>query len=69
MQRVAGSSLSEIIDPHSVVELSHAIFNLLTQSDKQAVLKEKGLEQVKKFSWERCAEETISVYRQVMDEV
>ncbi len=57
------------INPHSVEELSNAIVELVMDSNKTNKLKDKGMEQVKKFSWERCAEETVSVYRQVLEMV
>ena len=63
------SSLPEILgdaavyfdprDPHRIAEtLSHVFDNTLLQDE----LRKKGLEQIKRYSWKRAAEQTLAVY-------
>lgn len=54
-----------LIDPNNVDELSRAIDSVLSDENLREELREKGLRQAKKFSWERCAQETIKVYQEV----
>ncbi|MFN3301584.1 MAG: glycosyltransferase family 4 protein [Patescibacteria group bacterium] len=64
------SSLPEIFgqaayyfNPYSVDELTKAIFKLATDENIKKDLKEKGLEQVKKYSWEKMAKEVLEIYK------
>lgn len=41
------------------LELFHKIIDVLDNGDLRAEMIAKGLEQIKKFSWERCAKETL----------
>jgi glycosyltransferase involved in cell wall biosynthesis len=58
-----------IINPDSVNEISCAISKILLDSNLQKNLKEKGLTQAKKFTWDICAENTINVYRKVLNTI
>jgi glycosyltransferase involved in cell wall biosynthesis len=67
------SSLPEVVgdaaimvDPYNVEELAVAIERVLTDRDLHISLRIKGIEQAKKFSWERTARETLAVYRKVL---
>lgn len=62
------SSLPEIagdaaimVDPYKPDELARAIEMILTDKKLRQRLSEKGMEQAKKFSWEKCAESTLHV--------
>jgi glycosyltransferase involved in cell wall biosynthesis len=46
--------------------LADAIERVLNDAALQHDLRHKGLERVKEFSWERCARETLAVYRRVL---
>lgn len=66
------SSLPEVvgdaaikIDPKSEEELCQAMLKVISSSDLQAELREKSIEQARKFSWSRCAKETLSVYENI----
>ena len=63
------SSLPEVggdaclyVDPHSVEEIADRIRMVLTDSNLQKSMSEKGIVQAKHFSWEKCARETLRVY-------
>ena len=62
------SSLPEIlgragilVDPLSVEEIAKNLKLVIDSPQLQKTLAEKGLAQVKKFSWEKCARETLEV--------
>lgn len=62
-------SLSEVVDeaalfvenPKDINEISEAIYKGLTDGNLREKLIRKGLEQVKKFSWQKTAEETLKI--------
>lgn len=62
MPEVAGDA-AVLINPYSVDELSCALEKVLTDKSLRQKLIEKGYKQVKKFSWEKCARETLEVYK------
>ncbi|MBW1833760.1 MAG: glycosyltransferase family 4 protein, partial [Deltaproteobacteria bacterium] len=61
MPEVAGDS-ALLVDPYDVDALAKAMHGILTDKGLKESLVKKGLERVKQFSWEKCAEETIRVY-------
>lgn len=62
---VAGDA-AEYFDPMSVESIQNAICNVVFNTERSAVLQAAGTERVKKFSWERCAEQHLEVYRALM---
>ncbi len=58
---VVGNSAILVNDPTNIGEISKAMQKGLTDKNLRKELIEKGLERVKKFSWERCAESTLRV--------
>jgi len=65
------SSLPEVIgdagimiDPYSMKELEDAMLRLAKDSLLRGEMREKGFKRVKMFSWEKCARETLNVYRE-----
>jgi len=63
------SSLPEIcgeaafyFDPHDVEELSDWLVRLLADEGLRLSKREPGFAQVRKYSWEKCAEATLAVY-------
>lgn len=63
------SSLPEVVgnagmmlDPYNVNDLTKVIEELLNNKDLQEDLKQKGLEQVKKFSWDDAAESYLNLF-------
>jgi len=66
------SSLPEVVgkagimvDPHNTDSLAQAMRRVLTDSELSDNMIRKGLEQSKKFSWEKVAEQTLEVYNKV----
>ena len=51
-----------LIDPRKNEEISAAIGKLLDDTSLQDTLKKKALLQAKKFSWEKCATQTLEIY-------
>ena len=64
MPEVAGGAAIHF-DPHSVEAIRHSIEGIVTDTEARQTLIQKGLERARKFSWERCARETATVYRNV----
>jgi len=54
-----------LIDPENVSEICVALEKILTDKNFREDLGKKGVEQAKKFSWKKCAEETLEVYKKV----
>ena len=66
------SSLPEVVgeagimvDPHDTDSLAQAMRQVLTDSELSNNMIRKGLEQSKRFSWEKAAEQTLEVYKKV----
>jgi glycosyltransferase involved in cell wall biosynthesis len=64
------SSLPEIggdaaiyFDPYSIEDIHSAIEKVILSHGLQKELCDKGKEQAKKFSWEKCTKETMQVYQ------
>ena len=55
-----------LVDPVEVGEITEAMLRLATVPTLRAALREKGLAQARKFSWSRCAAETLACYRAVL---
>jgi glycosyltransferase involved in cell wall biosynthesis len=67
------SSLPEVVgeagimvDPHDTDGLASAMCEVLSSDDLGEELIRKGLEQARKFNWEKTANETIMVYKEIM---
>lgn len=50
-------------DPSNPREIGDSIEAIVTRKELAGALREKGLEQAKKYTWERTAEQTMRVYR------
>ncbi len=65
------SSLPEVVsdagimvDPYDSAALANAIDQVLSDEMLRTTLIKRGLERVKLFSWQKCAEETVAVYEE-----
>lgn len=65
MPEVIGNA-AEYFDPESVPELVDAIESVVYSPERSAELRKLGEERLKLFSWSRCADETLAVYKQVL---
>lgn len=56
-----------LIDPHDVDELTVAMWRVLNDGELRREMREKGLRQAARFSWERAARETVAIYKKVFE--
>ena len=66
------SSLPEVVgeagimvNPYDIDSLAQAMRQVLTDTELRDNMIRKGLEQSKRFSWEKTAEQTLEVYNKV----
>ena len=52
-----------LVDPDDVEGLAAALRRVLSDDALAADLSARGIERARQFSWERCARETLDVYR------
>jgi len=64
MPEVGGDAVL-YVNPSSVDDIRIKLSKLLTDSNLRKELIKKGINQVKKFSWDKTAKETINVYKKV----
>ena len=64
LPEVAGDAALKY-DPTDITGIANGIKKLLYDKDLRKEMIRKGYDQVKNFSWERCAKETIAVYNAV----
>jgi glycosyltransferase involved in cell wall biosynthesis len=64
LPEVAGDA-ALLVDPHDVDAIAAAMARLAADPVLRADLAERGLANVKRFSWEKCARETLAVLEQV----
>lgn len=55
-----------LIDPHNVDELAVAMWRVLNDQDLRQEMRDKGLRQAQRFSWQRAATETLDIYDRVV---
>lgn len=70
------SSLPEIageaayfVNPLDVKEISEALWKFSQDENLRNQYRQKGLEQARKFDWEKTARETLEVYREMMNKI
>jgi glycosyltransferase involved in cell wall biosynthesis len=66
LPEVAGKA-ALLVDPKNVNDIASAIFKVLNDEQFALTLVKRGLKQAKKFTWEKCARETIKVYESVFN--
>lgn len=64
LPEVAGEA-AILINPYDKDELSQAMLNLLSDENLRNELTQKGLERAKQFSWSKCAQETVEIYKKI----
>jgi glycosyltransferase involved in cell wall biosynthesis len=67
LPEVAGEA-ALLVDPYNVEEIMAAMRRVLEDSALARDLSERGLERAKKFTWEKTAQRTISVYEKMLGE-
>lgn len=61
-----GGDAAYYVDGYSADSIAKGLTEVFENKNLQEELSEKGLQQAKKFSWKKTAEETISVYKNVL---
>lgn len=56
-----------LVNPENVFEIMHALHRVLTDQALRGRMKERGEQQVAKFSWEKSVARILNVYRQVAE--
>ena len=64
LPEVAGDA-ALLVDPHDVDAIAEAMYRIVTDKELAAELSRRGRENVKRFSWEKCARETLAVLESV----
>jgi glycosyltransferase involved in cell wall biosynthesis len=60
MPEVAGED-ALFIDPHNPTQIAEAVYKIISDQAVRDRLIALGQENIKKFSWEKCARETLKV--------
>jgi len=66
LPEIAGEAALVVDDPDDADALASAIARVLSDDSLAADLHQRGLARVAEFSWERCARETLAIYRRVL---
>jgi glycosyltransferase involved in cell wall biosynthesis len=53
---------AEYFDPENPDDIAHAIENVVFDKERSNTLRRAGNQQFKKYSWNRCAHETLKIY-------
>jgi glycosyltransferase involved in cell wall biosynthesis len=64
MPEVIGEA-AEYFDPESIDDMVAAVERVVYSPTRTQYLVERGQERLSVFSWKRCAEETLAIYRGV----
>jgi glycosyltransferase involved in cell wall biosynthesis len=69
-----GGSLPEVcgdaallVEPHDIAAIASAVRRVLATPALAADLRKRGLRRADEFQWDRCAEQTVEVYRRVVE--
>ena len=54
-------------DPHSIDNMTETVFMVLSDNVLKEKMKKNGIEQVKLFSWKKCASAHLNVYSEIME--
>ena len=57
---------AELFDPVDITAIQQAIERVLSSPEHSANLVSKGHERIKQFGWDKCARDTLNVYRKVL---
>jgi glycosyltransferase involved in cell wall biosynthesis len=65
LPEVAGDA-AILVDPLNTEALAETMRHVATQAELRHAMREKGLAQAIRFSWERTAQATLAAYNQLM---
>jgi glycosyltransferase involved in cell wall biosynthesis len=66
LPEVAGDA-ALLVEPRQVEAIASALFRLLTEPDLRRELVQRGFAQTQRFSWRRCAQETMAAFDHAAD--
>jgi glycosyltransferase involved in cell wall biosynthesis len=66
LPEVAGDACI-LVDPESVVSIADGLKRVLSDADLRRDMTQKGLRQAQKFTWEKTARKTLSVYQKLLN--
>jgi glycosyltransferase involved in cell wall biosynthesis len=66
LPEVAGNA-TLLVTPTEVEDIAYGLRRLLEDADLRSELRTRGYQRAQEFSWERCARETLAVYKNVYD--
>ena len=58
---------ARLIDPTNTEALAQAMAEVMSQADLRAAMGKRGIERAAQFKWEKTAQETVAVYRKVLN--
>jgi glycosyltransferase involved in cell wall biosynthesis len=61
-----GGTAALYVDPYDIDDITNGLQRILTDEDLRKRLQEAGLRQVKRFTWERSAQDLVSIYERVL---
>lgn len=62
-----GGDAARYFDPHDTWDMAAAIGAVLEDADLRAEMRQRGLAQAARFSWQRAAQETLAVYERLLE--
>ncbi|MCL4366992.1 glycosyltransferase family 4 protein [Patescibacteria group bacterium] len=66
MPEIAGQA-AMLVDPYQPLEITQAINDVMQNNDLRKELVELGLKNIQRFSWSQCADQTIQVYKKIIN--
>jgi len=57
---------AELFDPADEAEMRAAIERVVSTPERAQLLVDRGYERVKQFSWEKCAQDTLNIYKKLL---
>ncbi|WP_443945514.1 glycosyltransferase family 4 protein [Pedobacter sp. AW1-32] len=65
LPEIGGSACIYVNDPLSADEYAKNIFEVLNDTTKQEIMIKSGYQRVEEFSWNKCVEKTLDIYKSV----
>ncbi|SRR5260221_7725637 len=65
MPEIAGNA-AILVNPRDIMDISKRMEQLCTNNDLRNELVKKGIENIKRFSWDKCTENTLEMYHKLL---
>jgi alpha-1,3-rhamnosyl/mannosyltransferase len=56
-----------MVDPRNYEEIANTLAKVLSDTALNNTMEKRGLAQVSKFTWKRCAEKTYAFYKYIIE--